>query len=936
VKFVLKPKVPTLGQTVAVSNPYFSGTPVYAFSQYDARGRPKLQTAADGTKTAYGYDGLSLSVTNNFGATDGTPESRNQVVSTLKNAKGETVSVTTYLNTTPLTVSYLHDPVGNLIQTTDHNNNIIQMHYDIRGNKTWQSDPDMGVWSYHYNALDELVDQTNANLQVTSMEYDLLGRMVKRIAPEGTAQWVFDNSGEGGKLGALWREELTDGTNLVQRKTYAYDAFKRPMLELMNHDGKWFYTTFRYDDRSRLHYTDWFWRSQAVIDSGNNLSPDWNRFSMEYIYDDASGFLIAVKDGTGHQWWSCALSDYDEQGRIIGFEQGNGVETAIHFNPQTGHIEEINFSNLGAGSADYEFEYDRLGGLTQRTLSRTSQSMLSETCTYDSLNRLQTTTVGGVTASTTYDVLGNIKTKTGIAGIYVYGSSRPHAVTAANGVSYGYDNGGNMISRTEGTNTSTIAWTSFNKPTRIERGANASEFTYDANHQRITQLTDSAGTLQKKIYIGNRMEQEEAPNGQGGWTNTLTRIFVSTPAGVIGIEERTPAQTTRQYLHRDPLGSIVAVSGEAQSGNAPLLAEYAYDAWGKRRNSSNWSPTTTNPANPTTDRGFTGHEMLDHIDLIHMNGRIYDPLIGRFLSPDPQIQAPENLQSFNRYTYVLNRPLSLTDPSGFTAEGNGLFQLSSPSNHAFSTQNIIAIPLSSYDNVGGNFMEITVWTTDWWTDEDNELQFTMYFETVIVEVAPPPAVVESAGGGEGNTVSSVGMWSRFLSTVDNVGWKLESWADNNRAQTAKSYAQYEASYQEYMTNPKYKDVRTFEEAVGKKIKVGMAIYGGYKAISMLVPAPKTTTGGGRTVSLYHQGNLQGGKVSTTKGLWTSKSSNLNHYRPDGKLNQFKIPEKTYYQWRSDGLVLPGSDTMKGIVTPAEKIMPPASGWLNDFLVPPGG
>jgi hypothetical protein len=51
--------------------------------------------------------------------------------------------------------------------------------------------------------------------------------------------------------------------------------------------------------------------------------------------------------------------------------------------------------------------------------------------------------------------------------------------------------------------------------------------------------------------------------------------------------------------------------------------------------------------------------------LVHMNGRIYDPLIGRFMSADPFIQAPGMLQSYNRYAYVMNNPLNLTDPSGY-------------------------------------------------------------------------------------------------------------------------------------------------------------------------------------------------------------------------------------------------------------------------------
>jgi RHS repeat-associated protein len=59
------------------------------------------------------------------------------------------------------------------------------------------------------------------------------------------------------------------------------------------------------------------------------------------------------------------------------------------------------------------------------------------------------------------------------------------------------------------------------------------------------------------------------------------------------------------------------------------------------------------------------HEHLDEMGLIHMNGRIYDPLIGRFMSADPFIQAPENLQSHNRFAYVMNNPLAYTDPSGY-------------------------------------------------------------------------------------------------------------------------------------------------------------------------------------------------------------------------------------------------------------------------------
>ncbi len=64
------------------------------------------------------------------------------------------------------------------------------------------------------------------------------------------------------------------------------------------------------------------------------------------------------------------------------------------------------------------------------------------------------------------------------------------------------------------------------------------------------------------------------------------------------------------------------------------------------------------------NRGYTGHEMMPEFGLINMNGRLYDPALGRFLSPDNYVQEPGNSQSFNRYSYCLNNPLKYTDPSG--------------------------------------------------------------------------------------------------------------------------------------------------------------------------------------------------------------------------------------------------------------------------------
>ena len=124
----------------------------------------------------------------------------------------------------------------------------------------------------------------------------------------------------------------------------------------------------------------------------------------------------------------------------------------------------------------------------------------------------------------------------------------------------------------------------------------------------------------------------------------------------------SPFQTS--YLHKDHLGSTDTITDES----GQVIQRMSFDTWGKRRE-INWSPFTegaiTNFNTDITTRGYTGHEQIDEVGLIHMNGRVYDAELGRFLSADPHVQAPDNLQNWNRYSYVLNNPMSYTDPTGY-------------------------------------------------------------------------------------------------------------------------------------------------------------------------------------------------------------------------------------------------------------------------------
>ena len=97
---------------------------------------------------------------------------------------------------------------------------------------------------------------------------------------------------------------------------------------------------------------------------------------------------------------------------------------------------------------------------------------------------------------------------------------------------------------------------------------------------------------------------------------------------------------------------------------------YSYDAYGRRRNPSNWNDYNVKTPRLIT-RGYTGHEHMDGFGLINMNGRMYDPVIGRVLSPDPFVSSATSTQSYNRYSYCLNNPLRYTDPTGYHQHPDG-------------------------------------------------------------------------------------------------------------------------------------------------------------------------------------------------------------------------------------------------------------------------
>jgi len=372
----------------------------------------------------------------------------------------------------------------------------------------------------------------------------------------------------------------------------------------------------------------------------------------------------------------------------------NSVTERVTFEPGTGRPTDL---KAGIGSAtnllNQHLDWDSLGNLAQRIDNNGDGAYpTTEVFTYDNLNRLVQYRVDGAgmsspsrTVGMTYDALGMMRYKSDV-GSYAYGTmgaAKPHTPTVIAGVSYASDANGNIIGASAGKYAS-IGYTSFDLPdasTGITGPAGSPKYTwqYDERHARIKQTRESGGNTRTTWYlhpdaVGGLAFESESNSSP---TSTEHRHFLTAAGQAFGVLTTTDALPTlstgqtsppavasvtlakAEYWHKDHLGSIAATSDQI----GVMQQRYSYDPFGKRRYTTgaydatgavqaDWSLAAANG----TGRGFTGHEELDDVGLVHMNGRVYDSTLGLFLQADPHVTDPTNLQNYNRYSYVLNNP----------------------------------------------------------------------------------------------------------------------------------------------------------------------------------------------------------------------------------------------------------------------------------------
>ena len=592
------------GRLHQVSLPFRGTSPTsWNTYTYDHNDRPIQFTEASGRITTWNYDGLTTSETVNGITTIKTVDVTGRLISV--SDSGGTIHYTLRPDGQPSAIT----APGNVVTTFD---------YDEFGRQISINDPSAGEQTFNdvFTNAGELTRtvQDARGLIITS-KFDRYGRItdIKRPSTE------FDTRYDYNAHGLLESEISNNGTSTV----FTYDEFDRPATIKESVDDRYLEKMFTYRNGNvsaisygtqagRIGFEEYRYAHGHNTEIRFNDTPIW-RLTRE---NDLGQVENADVDAVQREYW------YDRYGLLHG-QMTTTISATSMFNvPQA-----VAYDFLLNGNLRFRFDFNQP----------------LESFDYDHLNRLTHTPNGAIS----YANNGNITYKQGIGTMEYSHSERPYQITRFN-------------SATENVpmHSQQVTYTSFQRPATITENGVTANFDYNASGERVRMSVTQGNTqLLARHYIGRQYEQDVQTNTE--------RLYIggdaySAPA--VRIKEGNGNWDT-YYLLRDHLGSITHIINP----NAPntLAQELSYDAWGRLRDPAThvlYAPGSE--PNLLLGRGFTGHEHLPWFGLINCNARLYDPAVGRFLSPDPFILDTTFSQDYNRYTYCRNNPLKYTDPDG--------------------------------------------------------------------------------------------------------------------------------------------------------------------------------------------------------------------------------------------------------------------------------
>ena len=696
------------GRVLRRSAPHFAGgdAPNTAY-EYDNLDRVTKETRPDGGETSHAYaagTGGATVVTTTEKAYKGATLDATLTARAIHNLLGEVESVEEARGSaSAVTTTHTYDASGLLLTTTVGTTRVATFAYDAAGNRASHASPNSGTTAFTHTALGELRTRRDALGNTATWTYDLLGRRTSRSDPDGKALWTYDPANGKGLLhrrcqGPAALTGCAAGPEFAETLSYGTDARPSSAAAVIRADGqaaRTYTRRFGYDSSGRL--------STVAHPSGATTLRDYN----------SRGYLSAVRDNAT----KAALETYtgmDAFGNVTGVTHGNGALTTRTFDAKTGRQTAVKTTH-GAGSAKVvaqDFGYSwRSDGLLASRSTGSGASKRTETFSRDAQGRLTRAAVsgsGGRRLDYGYDALGSLLNRasnvTADADAALSGHSAaataapgPHAprfaTVGSERAGLAYDAAGRMTGRTvcaessgdactakSGADHRFVAWSARDLPTRVVVGSGLDDaaptvredFAHGPDgvrHFRKTRWREGGAEMTERRYAVGRFE-EVVPASASSTHEWVRKTLVTDGVLHVRRKPRGGAETSRyEHLHRDHLGSVAAVTG----ASGAVSRQAAHDPFGARR-ATDWTRAQTRAeraawadgADVHTSRGFAAHDQLDRTGLVDMGGRVYDPELGMFLSPDPVVANRHSAQDWNPYAYVGNRPLSRVDPTGFT------------------------------------------------------------------------------------------------------------------------------------------------------------------------------------------------------------------------------------------------------------------------------
>lgn len=402
----------------------------------------------------------------------------------------------------------------------------------------------------------------------------------------------------------------TTAVNPAATIRYDFDAEGRLKQQTWVVDGNTRVRSTSFDIAGRVRFMNYPDGSEV----GNSINP--------FLYDSAGRFkslLSYVQD-----------TQYNARGQVTYQKRANTVETNFSYSAARGWLTTMDTTVALLPFLTYTYGRDAAGRITGVTASATGESWIYG---YDDMDRLlsaDNTTDNTLDRSFTYDSVGNMTFNSDVG---VYGSylSPDHAPDDVAGDNYNYDHNGNLATRPG----QSFVYNGDNRLVQATTGATTVNFLYGPDGQRVKKQVVGGATT---VYLGADIE----------YAGTAMTKYVAA-----GDAKVAPSGTT--WIHRDLLGSVRAVA----SGTS-LKQRANYAPYGERFESVFLEPEA---------KAFIGEREDDETGLIYLNARYYDPVLARFIQPDPLDPYVAGV-GVNRYAYAHNNPVMMADPLGLKSGDN--------------------------------------------------------------------------------------------------------------------------------------------------------------------------------------------------------------------------------------------------------------------------